>query len=222
MSYAAVAAKGPKQSPEEVSHWRIGSSARAPAPPEVLHDDSSTASLIDVDSPHISSVPSSYSGETSTQQERQEREADEAARASKEKFDEVSRETGQEYEKAKQNTQEKGKEAKSKAKELGHEAEVKAKEAGQKAKEVGREAGKKAKEVGRDVERKVDQAAGEISENRDNPVVIGNAVIIGLGSLALGIGGWRKYKAGELDWQVGGLWAGAIGLFALGDYYLSQ
>jgi hypothetical protein len=36
------------------------------------------------------------------------------------------------------------------------------------------------------------------------------------------IGAWKKYQRGELDWQVGGLWAGAIGLFVLGDYYVSQ
>ena len=36
------------------------------------------------------------------------------------------------------------------------------------------------------------------------------------------VGAWKKYQAGELDWQVGGFWAGAIGLFALGDYYISQ
>jgi len=320
MSYAAAAAKGPKQSPEEVSHTRITSSAcsrnphadalnrrkcnqvlipsdspkslvasgqqapgifeldlclvsnhipnrhlqsfkpmystrtrhanhlqprrRAPPPPEILHDDSSTASLIDVDSPHISSVPSSYAGETTTQAEREEREAEEAERAAKEKFDAVSRETGQEYQKAKETTQVKGKEAKSKAKEVEHEVEVKAKEAGQKAKEIGREAGqkakevgrevdvkareagKKAKEVGRDVSRKVDEAAGEISENRDNPVVIGNAVIIGLGSLVLGFVSSRQIPMGNmLIFGVGlvgggntrlGSWTGRLGACGLG------
>ena len=230
---------------------------RAPAPPEVLRDDSSTSSLVDVDSPHISSVPSDYSGETETQHLRQEREredaerqAEEAEREAKEKFDEVSQKTGKEYEKAKHTSAEKGKEAKHKAKEVAHDVNEKAKEAGQKAKEVGHDAKvkakevghdakAKAKEVGRDVNAKANETANDISENRDNPVVIANALIIGLGSIALGycctcicglrllmclfrVGAWKKYKAGELDWQVGGFWAGAIGLFALGDYYISQ
>ena len=169
--------------------------SRAPAPPQVLHDDSSTSSLVDVDSPHISSVPSDYSGETETQHLRQEheredaeRQAEETEREAKEKFDEVSKKTGKEYEKAKHTSAEKGKEAKHKAKEIAHDVNEKAKEAGQKAKEVGHEAKVKAKEVGRDVNAKTNETSNDISENRDNPVVIGNAVIIGLGSIALGYG----------------------------------
>ncbi|KAF1942255.1 hypothetical protein EJ02DRAFT_454455 [Clathrospora elynae] len=68
MSYAEMAAKGPKQSPED---------ARAPAPVEVENSDDSVHSLVDVDSPHISSVPSDYESQsvkTDTQAERMERE----------------------------------------------------------------------------------------------------------------------------------------------------
>jgi len=64
-----MAAKGPTQSPEE---------ARAPAPPEVERStDDSVQSLVDVDSPHISSVPSDYESQsikTDTQADRIERE----------------------------------------------------------------------------------------------------------------------------------------------------
>jgi hypothetical protein len=35
-------------------------------------------------------------------------------------------------------------------------------------------------------------------------------------------GAYKKYSAGELNWKVAGIWAGIIGLFAVGDYYLSQ
>lgn len=51
--------------------------SRAPAIPEVEHTDDSVSSLVDVDSPHISSVPSDYESQsvkTDTQAERQERE----------------------------------------------------------------------------------------------------------------------------------------------------
>ena len=45
--------------------------------PEVQHSDDSVSSLVDVDSPHISSVPSDYESQsvkTDTQAEREERE----------------------------------------------------------------------------------------------------------------------------------------------------
>ncbi|KAJ5530244.1 hypothetical protein N7527_003637 [Penicillium freii] len=72
MSYADAAAKGPKQSPED---------ARAPPVGGVYHDESeSTASLIDVDSPHVQTVDSGFlkqNVQTTTQAERIEREAEE-------------------------------------------------------------------------------------------------------------------------------------------------
>ncbi|KAJ9137539.1 hypothetical protein NKR23_g9130 [Pleurostoma richardsiae] len=69
MSYAEVAAKGPKQTPEE---------AAAPQPPSVVTDESaSTASLVDVDAPSVRTVPSDFLEQdvkTETQADRQERE----------------------------------------------------------------------------------------------------------------------------------------------------
>ncbi|KAL2156740.1 hypothetical protein VTH82DRAFT_1485 [Thermothelomyces myriococcoides] len=69
MSYAEVAAKGPKQSPEE---------AAAPQPPQVNQTTaSSTASLVDVDSPSVHTVPSDFASQeiqTETQAARIERE----------------------------------------------------------------------------------------------------------------------------------------------------
>jgi len=158
MSYAQAAARGPKQSPED---------ARAPAPPQVAHDDESTSSLVDVDSPHVSSVPSDFESQsvkTDTQATRLEHEAED-----------TEREAEHEY-------QEKKKQAKAKA----------------------------------------GKASKKFKENSDNPVVIGNAVaVVGL-SAALGFGAYRKYAAGELTWKVVGAWAGIVGLFATGDYFLSS
>jgi len=68
MSYADITAKNAHQSPEE---------ARAPAMPEVVHTEDSTSSLVDVDSPHVSSVPSDFESQsvkTDTQAARLERE----------------------------------------------------------------------------------------------------------------------------------------------------
>ncbi|PGG98096.1 hypothetical protein AJ79_08977 [Helicocarpus griseus UAMH5409] len=75
MSYAEAASQGARQSPAE---------ARAPQPRQVEVRDSETptSSLVDVDSPRVSSVPPNYeeqSVKTTTQAERLERE-DEAQR----------------------------------------------------------------------------------------------------------------------------------------------
>ncbi|KAI9715588.1 MAG: hypothetical protein M1812_005892 [Candelaria pacifica] len=148
--------------------------------PSVEHNDESTSSLVDVDSPHISSVPSDYSSQsikTDTQASRQEREDE----------DEQLKE------------------------DLKQEAEDKKEKAA-----------KKYDETKKETKAKADKASKKMSENRDNPVVIGNAVaVVGI-SAALGVGAYRKYTAGELTWKLVGAWAGVVGLFAAGDYYLSQ
>ncbi|EFW99194.1 hypothetical protein CMQ_5615 [Grosmannia clavigera kw1407] len=79
LSYAEIAAKGPKQSPEE---------AAAPAMPEIEPSESaaSTVSLIDVDTPSIRTVPSEFGEQsvtTETQAERLEQEAAAAATEAK-------------------------------------------------------------------------------------------------------------------------------------------
>jgi len=155
MSYAEAAAKGPKQSPEE---------ARAPIPPVVEKRESeSTASLVDVDSPHVVSVHSNFedqSVKTTTQADRIEREFEEKTR--------------QKEAKASQ------KEAKAKAK----------------------------KE--------------KLHRNADNPVVLGNALLLtGIGA-ALGFGAYRRHAEGKLSWETIGLWSGAVGLFATADYFVSK
>ncbi|KAF5003450.1 hypothetical protein FDECE_10000 [Fusarium decemcellulare] len=80
MSYADVAASGPKQSPED---------AAAPQPPEIIPNESaSTASLVDVDLPSVHTVNSDFLDQpvkTETQAARIERE--EEAREEKRKRD---------------------------------------------------------------------------------------------------------------------------------------
>ncbi|KAG9502501.1 hypothetical protein J7337_005329 [Fusarium musae] len=83
VSYADVAASGPKQSPEE---------AAAPQPPQVITDESaSTASLVDVDMPSVHTVPNDFLEQeikTEIQAARVERE--EEAREEKRKRDEAA------------------------------------------------------------------------------------------------------------------------------------
>ncbi|KAL2120233.1 hypothetical protein VTJ04DRAFT_4259 [Mycothermus thermophilus] len=86
-SYAEIASKGPKQSPEE---------AAAPQPPQVKPEVSaaasiataSTGSLIDVDTPSVHVVPADYAEQavkTETQASRLEREEERSRKREKEK-----------------------------------------------------------------------------------------------------------------------------------------
>lgn len=62
----------------------------------------------------------------------------------------------------------------------------------------------------------------DLKENQDNPVYIANGLLIVAGGAALGYGAYTKHAAGQLDWQLAGTWAAAVGVLAVGDYYLSQ
>jgi len=169
MSYADVAAKGPKQSPEE---------ARAPAMPEIEKTESESNSLVDVDSPHVSSVKSDYEQQatkTQTQATRQE-----------------------------------------------HEVEDKARELSEKASEAANDAKKKATTKGKEAKEKAKAGGKKLQDNQDNPVVIGNAVVLLVGSVALAAGAYQKHKEGQLDWQLAGTVAGVVGAFAVGDYFVSK
>ncbi|KAL8800694.1 MAG: hypothetical protein Q9200_007171 [Gallowayella weberi] len=186
------------------------------------HQTLSQPVSIDVDSPHVSSVPSDYESQTTktkTQADRMAHEAEDKAR--------------QESAKASQKTKETAAEADKKASEASSKASGKAKEfseyASQKGDELSKDAGdkydkakKSAARNYREGKEEAKEKGNELSRNRDNPVVVGNAVIIGVGSVALGFAGYQKYAKGELSWEIVGLATAALGAFAVGDYYLSQ
>ncbi|KAL8929265.1 MAG: hypothetical protein Q9208_001348 [Pyrenodesmia sp. 3 TL-2023] len=184
--------------------------------------ESSVSSLVDVDSPHVSSVPSDFESQTTqtkTQAERMAHEAEDKARENSAKASQKTKETAAE---ADQKASEASSKASSKAKEFSEFASEKSeelsKEAGDKydkAKKIAARNYKEGKEEAR-------EKSNELSRNRDNPVVVGNAVIIGVGSVALGFTGYQKYAKGELSWQVVGMAAAAVGAFAISDYYVSQ
>ncbi|KAK2787253.1 hypothetical protein FQN52_007342 [Onygenales sp. PD_12] len=89
MSYAEAASLGAQQSPKETNPSRPKPS-RAPQPRQVTVADSptTTSSLVDVDSPHVASVPPDFESQeikTTTQAERISREdAEEAEKRLKE------------------------------------------------------------------------------------------------------------------------------------------
>ncbi|KAI9737824.1 MAG: hypothetical protein M1834_009193 [Cirrosporium novae-zelandiae] len=159
MSYAQAAASGPKQTPEE--------------PPRLEESVASTSSLVDVDSPHVSSVPSDYeyqSIKTTTQADRIEREEESEAST----------------------------------------AEAKEEEAKKKARLEKNKARSKAR-----------SAKKLFGENCDNPVLVGNAAVYTLSLGVLGVAAYKRVLP-DFNWKVAGVWAGALGLFATADYYVSK
>ncbi|KAG6997711.1 hypothetical protein G7Y79_00038g074700 [Physcia stellaris] len=224
MSYAQAAAKGPKQSPEE---------ARAPQPAQVETTEGPASDLIDVDSPHISQVHSDFKSQaqqTGTQAERMAKEAEDQARQTAAQAEQKGSETAQEgkkkasefSEEAEQKTDELSKDASKnyeKAKKVASEDYDKSKKY---ASEKYREGKELASETADELNIKAREAKDDLSANRDNPVVIGNAIAWTIGGVALGVGAYNKHVKGELDWGVVGLAAGAVGVLAVGDYYLTQ
>jgi hypothetical protein len=134
--------------------------------------------LIDVDSPHVSSVKSDF----------QEQE--------------VKTET--------------------QAERLEHEAEDKARAEARKAADAAEKAKKKAATKGKEVKDALKKDGKKLSENRDNPVVVGNALIWGIATVAIGYGAYQKHSEGKLDWKLAGTVAGVVGAFGVADYFGSK
>ena len=105
---------------------------------------------------------------------------------------------------------------------LEHEAEDKARAASKRASEAASDAKEKAKAGAKKGQAKAREGGRRLDANKDNPVVVANGVILLLGSVALGVGAYQKYSEGTLDWKVAGITAGALGAFAVADYYASQ
>lgn len=134
--------------------------------------------MIDVDSPHVSSVKSDFQEQavkTETQAERIEREFEDKARAE-----------------------------------------------AQKAAAAAESAKKKAATKGKNVKDALKKDGQKLSDNRDNPVVVGNALIWGIATVAIGYGAYQKHSEGKLDWQLAGTVAGCVGAFAVADYFGSK
>jgi pyruvate dehydrogenase E2 component (dihydrolipoamide acetyltransferase) len=133
----------------------------------IYKDESeSTASLIDVDSPHVTAVDPDFLSQevkTTTQAERLEREA------------------AEEEEKKKRAEEESNKKPKA----------------------------RKAKSSG-------------LSDNSNNPVYIGNALLYTVIGAGLGFGAYRKHAQGKLSWETIGLWSGAVGAVGVVDYFVSK
>ena len=134
--------------------------------------------MIDVDSPHVSSVKSDFQEQivqTETQAERIEQELEAKARAE-----------------------------------------------GKKISEAAASSKKKAAAKGKELKDALKKDGQKLNENRDNPVFIGNALIWGIATVAIGYGAYQKHSEGKLDWQLAGKVAGCVGAFAVADYFGSR
>ena len=168
-------------------------SSRAPPPPSIELADS-TSSFGDTSSSHISSISlEDLDREISQAPEPAKGKASSFAEEVPSKVEGVSASAATNYEKGKAATSANYEKGKAVASEKSSEARDKA-----------------------------TAAKDQLSANRDNPVVIGNTVLVAVTAVGLGFGAYRKHTKGELSWGIVGAWAGVVGLFATGNYFLSQ
>lgn len=105
---------------------------------------------------------------------------------------------------------------------MENEAEDKARVEARKVEAAAKDARDKAEEKAKQAKAAAKKEANKLKENQDNPVYIANAIIWGVGALALGIGAYQKHTKGELDAKLAGSVAAAVGAFAVADYFGSQ
>jgi hypothetical protein len=81
----------------------------------------------------------------------------------------------------------------------------------------------KAKEEAKSAKKAVKSKFNKGSDKvKSDPVTFGNGVLVAVLGTVLGVGAYRKYKAGEFDWTFGGIIVGAVGLFAGIDYFATS
>lgn len=197
MSYAQQAGKGPKQSAED---------ARAPIPPQL--EQSTSSSMVEIDGEQI------------------KRDASDTANKAKDEASSAADKTSQKASEAADKTSQKGTETaetlKKKAKEAADYTQEKGKEFGDSAGKNYEKTKKEVEKDGKKIKAEVQREGNELYDNRDNPVVIVNGVLMAATAVALGVGGYQKYQAGQLDWQLAGAAGLVVGILGVGDYYLSQ
>ena len=111
---------------------------------------------------------------------------------------------------------------KTQATRLEHEAEDEARAESKKLSEQAGQAKKKAAAKSKEAKKQLKQEGKKLSENRDNPVVIGNAVLWGVGAVAIGTAAYQRHKEGKLDWSMAGTVAGMVAVVGVADYFGSK
>lgn len=108
------------------------------------------------------------------------------------------------------------------AERLDREVEAKAERARQQASKEAAEAKDKISSGAKKAKRSLKKDGQKLADNKDNPVVIGNAILWTVTAAAIGWGAYQKHSEGKLDWKLAGTVAGGVGALAVGDYFASQ
>lgn len=93
---------------------------------------------------------------------------------------------------------------------------------GGKGKSTAQDKDKEGKGKGKDKDRTREEEGFSLSRNLGHPVVIGNAVLVGLLGGVLGLGGYRRFLDGRLSWRVAGAWSGVVAAYGVVDYLVSR
>lgn len=192
--------------------------------PEIAHSDSGVHSLDSLGSDHIN-ISRSYAD--------QQKDAEDAERAAKESAQEFERGAKETTDQASKDARDFMKRAEQSANKLEAQGAKKYQQYTQDAKEEWDKLSKDAQKKYNDFSKEADKDAKKAKEkgkesedwaekNKGNPVVIGNVVVVGALASLLGVQGYRMHQAGTLTWKLAGAWAGVVGLFGVGDYYVSQ
>ena len=186
--------------------------------PEIAHSDSGVHSL--------DSISATSSSERSFPSYADQQLAEERAEEAREEAERAADYTAQQAQEFTQQAEEELSRLEKKAGKSYEQFSAEAKESYQQWKKTAgaeyQKAKKSAKKEGKAAKEEAKKAERWAEENKGNPVVIGNAVAISALGALLGIGAYRLHQRNELTWKVAGAWAGVVGLFAVGDYFVSQ
>jgi hypothetical protein len=108
------------------------------------------------------------------------------------------------------------------AERIEREAELEAQRASQKAEQKAKSAKDKMAAEAKKAKATLKKDGQKLADNRDNPVVIGNALLWTITAVAVGYGAYQKHAEGKLDWKLAGTVAGGLGALAVGDYFASS
>lgn len=85
-----------------------------------------------------------------------------------------------------------------------------------------RELKEEAERVAQAAKQKAQRAKELAKKNSDNPVLVGNAVLMGVVAAVLGYGAYKRYQTGPVSWQTVGGWVGVIAAVGLADTFVSR
>lgn len=105
---------------------------------------------------------------------------------------------------------------------LEREAEDKARAAAKAVQQEADSLKKKAATKGKEIKKELKKDGRKLEENKDNPVVIGNALLWTLAVVGVGVSAYQKHAEGKLDLKAAGQFAGILAAIGVADYFGSR